>query len=227
MTLALQISGTEDTARPLNMLVSIENELIRYGIAGMLDSLAGVGKVWTCGAGDEALTMLSRHRPDIILCHGTGAVATPVGQAAKLRQVRVLLLLEDLDLALVDETIMLAADGFLLQEKATVGTLQAAVDRLASDELLIPSELARALMRSMRGAAASRRESPISLTPREQDVLGLLAQGCSNKQIARRIGLSEHGVKRHVTNLLAKLNAPNRTLAVAIALRYGLILSGT
>lgn len=225
MTLAIQVSGTEDEARPLTMLVLIENELVRYGVASMLNNLAAVGKVWTCGSGDEALTLMSRHCPDIILCHGTGAAAAPVGRAAKMRQVQILLLLEDLDLALVDETIMLAADGFLLQPEATIEALQAAVDRLARDEVLIPSELARALMRRVRGAATSRREAPICLTPRERDVLGLLAQGCSNKQIARRLAVSEHGVKRHVTNLLAKLNAPNRTLAVAVALRQGLILS--
>lgn len=225
MTLAIQVSSTDDKTHQLGMLVLIENELVRYGIASMLDNLAGIGEVWTCGTGEEALTLLSRHRPDIVLCHGTAAAAASVGQAAKLRQVRILLLLEDLDLASVDETIMLSADGFLMQQEATIDALQAAVDRLASDELLIPSELARALMRRVRGSATSRREPPLCLTPREREVLGLLAQGCSNKQIARRLTLSEHGVKRHVTNLLAKLNAPNRTLAVAVALRQGLILS--
>jgi two-component system nitrate/nitrite response regulator NarL len=225
MTFAYSVSAADDEARRLSMLVLIENELVRYGIASMLDNLAGVGEVWTCGTGDEAQTMMARHRPDIILCHGTGAAAASVGQAAKMRQVRVLLLLEDLELALVEETVLLAADGFLMQQEATVEALQAAIDRLALDELLLPSELARALMRRVRGAATSRREPPICLTPREREVLNLLAQGCSNKQIARRLALSEHGVKRHVTNLLAKLNAPNRTLAVAVALRKGLILS--
>ena len=225
MTLAISLPAAEREARLLSMLVLIENELVRYGIASMLNNLPGVGQVWTCGTGDEALTLMARHSPDIVLCHGTGAAAAPVGQAAKMRQVRILLLLEDLDLALVDETVMLAADGFLMQQEATIEALQAAVERLALDELLIPSELARALMARVRGAATSRRQPPICLTPRERDVLGLLAQGCSNKQIARRLALSEHGVKRHVTNLLAKLNAPNRTLAVAVALRQGLILS--
>jgi DNA-binding CsgD family transcriptional regulator len=67
------------------------------------------------------------------------------------------------------------------------------------------------------------RARPVSLTIREHDVLALLAHGLSNKQIARRLMISEHGVKRHVTNLLAKLNSPNRTFAVATALQAGLI----
>src|SRR5437868_6258491 len=65
---------------------------------------------------------------------------------------------------------------------------------------------------------SGRRDVEIRLTPREHEVLSLLTEGLGNKQIARAIGISEHGVKRHVTNLLAKLNCPNHTLAVARAL---------
>ena len=56
-----------------------------------------------------------------------------------------------------------------------------------------------------------------------RQALVLLAKGMSNKQIARRLNISEHGAKRHVANVLAKLNCPNRTLAVALALRHGLV----
>jgi DNA-binding NarL/FixJ family response regulator len=61
------------------------------------------------------------------------------------------------------------------------------------------------------------------LTPREQAALALLVQGLSNKQIARRLTISEHGAKRHVANLLAKLNCPNRTMAAVVAVREGLL----
>lgn len=61
------------------------------------------------------------------------------------------------------------------------------------------------------------------LTPRERQALKLLADGLSNKQIARRLGISEHGAKRHVGNVLAKLNCPNRTVAVTVALNHGLL----
>ncbi|MCI4066752.1 LuxR C-terminal-related transcriptional regulator [Micromonospora sp. R77] len=61
------------------------------------------------------------------------------------------------------------------------------------------------------------------LTPRERQALKLLAEGLSNKQIARRLGISEHGAKRHVGNVLAKLNCPNRTVAVTVALNHGLL----
>lgn len=63
----------------------------------------------------------------------------------------------------------------------------------------------------------------MSLTGREDEVVRLLAQGLSNKQIARRLGISSHGVKRIVASLLLKLGAPNRTAAVVTALQTGLI----
>jgi two-component system nitrate/nitrite response regulator NarL len=222
MTLDSQVyPGLEQSIHQLTMLVVMKNELVRHGIASMLSSVATVGEVWTCAGEQEALAMVSTHRPDVILCHGTGPAALPLLRAATTHSARLLLLLEDLDLAAIDEPIMLGAHGFLLQDDATVEVLQAAMDRLVAGDMLLPSELARALMTRVAGAA--RATSTICLTSREREVLGLLAQGMSNKQIARRMDISEHGVKRHVTNLLAKLNAPNRTLAVAVALQDGLI----
>lgn len=72
------------------------------------------------------------------------------------------------------------------------------------------------------GARSMDAPAEIRMTPREQEVLALMVEGLSNKQIARRLTISEHGAKRHVANILAKLNSPNRTKAVAKALQYGL-----
>jgi DNA-binding NarL/FixJ family response regulator len=216
--------GLEQSIQQLTTLVVIKNDLVRHGIASMLGAVATVGDVCTCAGEDEAIAMLATHRPDVVLCHGTGPAALPLMQAVITHSAQMVLLLEDLDLAAIDETIMLNAHGFLMQDDATVEVLQAAMDRLAVGGMLLPSELARALM--ARVAGASRLAPPICLTSREREVLGLLAQGLSNKQIARRMDISEHGVKRHVTNLLAKLNAPNRTLAVAVAIQDGLIPQG-
>jgi DNA-binding NarL/FixJ family response regulator len=66
-------------------------------------------------------------------------------------------------------------------------------------------------------------EPPVNLTPRELDTLRAVAQGLTNREISRQMGISEHGVKRHVANVLAKLHANNRTMAVTTAIRRGLL----
>jgi DNA-binding CsgD family transcriptional regulator len=84
----------------------------------------------------------------------------------------------------------------------------------------MPAALARALLA---GGVGGRRREPTALTPREQETVALLAEGLSNRQIGRRLGLSEHGAKRLVANVMIKLDATNRTAAVAEAMSRGLI----
>jgi DNA-binding NarL/FixJ family response regulator len=117
----------------------------------------------------------------------------------------------------------LPIDGFLLADELTEPALRDALVSLAKGEMSMPGKLARRLLSEIRKLERAERERPFLLTPREQQALVLLADGMSNKQIARRLGISEHGAKRHVANVLAKLNCPNRTLAVALAIRYGLL----
>jgi DNA-binding NarL/FixJ family response regulator len=97
----------------------------------------------------------------------------------------------------------------------------AAVERLR--ELGADAEAARA--RSILEALApeAARPSPPEVTPRERDVLRLLAEGLTNRQIAERLVVSEHTVHRHVTNILRKLGLPSRTAAAAHAVRSGLL----
>nr|WP_237526934.1 MULTISPECIES: LuxR C-terminal-related transcriptional regulator [unclassified Streptomyces] len=87
----------------------------------------------------------------------------------------------------------------------------------------MPTSVTRALLRRVREPEQQRRRRVGNLTGRENEVLPLLAEGLSNKQIARRLGISSHGVKRIVASLLLKLGAPNRTAAVVTAIQNGLI----
>jgi two-component system, NarL family, nitrate/nitrite response regulator NarL len=213
----------EAFANPVRLLVVIANELVRYGVASMLRSIPGIGRVYSCGSAEEASVLLPECRPDVVLCQGSGRAALCLTPPADLHGARILLLLEDLDLEEVDESVMLAAHGFVIQGEATVESLRDAVERLTLGEMSMPAQLARVLMTRTRGEPSPRGGLNVVLTTRERQILSQLAQGLSNKQIARRLAISEHGVKRHVTNLLAKLHSPNRTLAVALALREGLI----
>ncbi|HTZ45125.1 MAG TPA: response regulator transcription factor [Jatrophihabitans sp.] len=227
MTVEIHVDpGLERSIHQRTILVAIENDLVRHGLASMCGHIDAVGDVWTCQHEEQALSLLSSHRPDIVLCQGTAPAALALVQAAARYKAQALILLDDLDLGGLDETVLDVADGFLLRDQVSVELLETAVSRLADDQLVLPNELARALMCRARTAPAARSVPQICLTGREREVLDLLSQGLSNKQIARRLSISEHGVKRHVTNLLAKLNAPNRTLAVAVALQQGLLACG-
>ena len=111
-----------------------------------------------------------------------------------------------------------AVDGF---ERAQA-PYEAAETRLALAELLDPRAAARERAAAERTLQRLGTAPPLDLTPREREVLALLTEGLSNRQVAERLVVSEHTVHRHVTNILRKLGAPTRAAAAALAARHGL-----
>jgi DNA-binding NarL/FixJ family response regulator len=114
----------------------------------------------------------------------------------------------------------------ILPHEASAEEILAAVDAAAAGLVTLPSELVGALipadLRPTPQLAAATSHQP--LTPREREVLGMLAEGLGNKIVAARLGISEHTVKTHVASILAKLDAGTRAEAVAIGARLGLIM---
>ncbi|NUV72490.1 hypothetical protein C6W96_14470 [Streptomyces sp. CS149] len=120
----------------------------------------------------------------------------------------------------------LCGQGYLDRQDLDTATLSTAITDVLAGRLYVSATLARTLLgRAGRSRAGSPEIRGTHLTPRELQVLRLLAQGLSNKQVARRLTISEHGVKRLVSNILAKLNCPNRTMAVVRAMQEGLLVS--
>jgi two-component system, NarL family, response regulator DegU len=111
------------------------------------------------------------------------------------------------------------ARGFLLKDMPADDLLQI-IRRVYDGEVFIQPEIASRMLRALICPAAAPLEP---LTERERDVLVLLAQGYANREIADRLVISEGTVKNHVSNILGKLQAENRTQAVAIARRHGLV----
>ena len=114
----------------------------------------------------------------------------------------------------------------ILPHDSTAEEILAAVDAAAAGLVTLPVELASALipaeLRPTPQLATAMSNQP--LTPRELEILGMLAEGLGNKIVAARLGISEHTVKTHVASILAKLDAGTRAEAVAIGLRLGLIM---
>lgn len=137
---------------------------------------------------------------------------------------QVLVLVDAPDAAQLSRLASLPSSGFLATRELRTDTLRTALRRLANAEVTVSPDFVRTLLAIASDGAGALVGSQVGIrmTAREQEVLDLLVEGLSNKQIARRLDISEHGAKRHVANILAKLNSPNRTLAVVNALRYGL-----
>jgi DNA-binding NarL/FixJ family response regulator len=115
----------------------------------------------------------------------------------------------------------------VLPSDATPDEIIAALEAAAVGLVTLPAELATELASGLRATTAVPKQPGTAtqpLTPREVEVLGMLAEGLANKNIAVRLGISEHTVKTHVASILMKLDAFSRAEAVAIGARQGLIL---
>jgi two-component system nitrate/nitrite response regulator NarL len=212
-------------APPLTVVVVIPNELARYGIASMLRSVPCVGRVHVSADLAQVEQLVDSVGVDVLVLGAIGDLG-PDAHAflakASTLGLKVLAVMSRGEAEQAAVAGNFIADGYLLDSELTTDSLDDALRRLRRGDAPIPTVLMRQLITWVR---ADRRQ-PVgrpALTPRELETLALLAEGLSNKQIARQLHISEHGAKRHVANVLAKLNCPNRTLAVAQAMRIGLL----
>jgi DNA-binding NarL/FixJ family response regulator len=157
--------------------------------------------------------------PDVVLLSGARhRLWRLVGGADEQPSLRLLLVVERQE---ADGIAQLSADGYLVRQDLSADGLRRALHQLAADELAIPRELGRTLIRQAAVSVAPKRRA--TLTVRENEALLLLVSGLSNKQIGRRMRISEHGAKRLVSSILNKLDATNRTSAVVTAIKTGLV----
>ena len=182
-------------------------------VVGTASSCAGAEEDW-----EELDVLLIRDSSE-----STHELFDSLEDSGLLRQPPVLLLLEQATQNKVNRAIQLGIRGVLPADVAAVQLISAVVAVAKGLVVLQPGELALAAAstRTRNGAAAELFEP---LTPREKEVLQMLASGLGNKQIAAYLKISEHTAKFHVASILSKLGASSRTEAVSMGLRRGLIL---
>lgn len=149
-----------------------------------------------------------------------------LAESAVRSQAKILALLRDYgspESVLVEQAVELPADGYVLESGLTAASLGDTLVRLHQGQAPMPNMLARGLLIRLRAKEPKPAPRPFMLTARELQVMSLLVEGLSNKQIATRLGVSEHGTKRHVAGVLAKLNCTSRTGAVALVLQQGIV----
>lgn len=208
-----------------SVVVVAANEVHRHGLRAMLSVLPSIAKcramappMLVAADSQEVFDTLILSCADISREH-----AVSLAVRAQSLGANVLLLFDGNQEESLEIAATIPSNGFLTLQDLTAETLEKALTGVRNGEMPMSGGLANHLLSSVRRNAAANRGRNPYLTQREQQALGLLAEGLSNKQIARRLGISQHGVKRLVANVLAKLNCPNRTLAVAVALRDGLV----
>lgn len=219
--------------RDIGLLICEDQVLMRDSLRVVLDLEPGLRVVGLAGDGIEAVEQAALAHPDVILMdikmprlngvEATAAITTRMPGA------RVIILTTFDSDDYVFEAIKAGAMGYLLKDVPT-GELVATIKRVAAGETFIQPTVATKLLMeySHRGRLGSDKAftpAPIDedLSEREKDVLKLLARGASNREIADTLTLAEGTVKNHVSSILLKLHAANRTHAATLARERGLI----
>jgi DNA-binding NarL/FixJ family response regulator len=213
----------EDTVR---VLIAEDHPLFREGMRGRLDRVADVAVVGEAASGDEAVELAQKLEPDVILMDIkmpglNGIEATREIQRAN-PQIGILVLTMFEDDDSVFAAMRAGAKGYLLKDSGGEGVVHA-IRAVASGEAVFGPGVAERIIGffSAPRTAAPQRAFP-ELTEREEEVLSLVAQGKSNREIARQLFVSLKTVRNHVSNILLKLQVADRAQAVIRARDAGM-----
>jgi DNA-binding NarL/FixJ family response regulator len=215
----------------IRTLVADDQQVVREGFAALLGTQDDMTVVASAADGAEAVILSAEHRPDVVLMDVRmpvmdGIEATRQIAAATENGPRILILTTfDLD-DYVYDALQAGASGFLLKDVPAESLFDAVRVIAGGEALLAPTitrrliaEFARLRPRQVRPQALS------ELTPRETEILGLVAEGLSNREIAERLVLSDETVKTHVSHVLRKLGLRDRAQAVVVAYETGLVVA--
>ncbi|HKS98447.1 MAG TPA: response regulator transcription factor [Rugosimonospora sp.] len=205
----------------IRLLIADDHPMVRKGLSALLGLDHDIWPVGEAADGREAVELAHRLRPDLVLMDllmpGVDGMAATATIRRELPDVQVLILTGYLDDHLVLGALHAGAVGYLLKD-ADAEELHRAVRAAAAGKVQLSPAVAARLVRD----ADVPRGVP-RLTPREEQVLTLLARGRDNRQIARELNIGPQTVKTHVSSILSKLNAQSRTQAALYAMRVGLV----
>lgn len=219
---------TQDLAPPTTIGVVLvdDHAIVRQGLRAILEREDDVCVVGEAASAAEAMAVVDRHRPQIVLLdlklsagsdtEGLRLCSSLVGAHPDLG---VLVLTTFLDDRLVLEAIHCGARGYVVKDVDTSALIRAIRD-ISTGQSAFDARSAAAMVRGLNGASAP---APDQLTPREMEVLQMLATGLSNRDIGRQLFISETTAKFHVGNILRKFNVGRRAEAVYTASKRGLI----
>jgi len=207
---------------PIRVMIVDDHPMVRDGLKVGLTALPDLEFVGEADNGAEAINLCAQVQPDVILMDimmpgVDGAVATQTIRR-RFRTVQVIALTSFEDPALVQRAIQAGAIGYILKN-VTMDKLAEAIRAAYAGRPTIAPEATQALLQTAGHAPPPGHD----LTERERETLAMLVKGLTNQEIASRLSISESTTRFHVSNVLSKLNAGNRTEAVRLALEYKLV----
>ncbi|MFJ9787783.1 response regulator [Amycolatopsis sp. NPDC101161] len=212
---------------PVRVLLVDDQALFREALATLLATHDGIDVVGEAGNGEEALSQIDAVEPDVVLMDLRMPVLDGVGATRRLRgdhpDVQVIALTTFDDDEDVFAALRAGAVGYLLKDVSSARLIEAVLAAARGESVLQPSVAAKVVARFAELPEPRPQPLVAPLSERELDVLRLLADGRSNREIAAKLFLAEGTVKNHVTNLLGKLGARDRTQAALRARDLGLL----
>ncbi|WP_207455119.1 response regulator [Herbiconiux sp. SYSU D00978] len=214
----------------IRVLLVDDQDLVRAGFRVILESEPGIVVVGEARDGEQAVTRAAELRPDIVCMDVQmpgvdGLTATRQIMATDDPPAVLVLTTFDRDDYLFD-ALEAGASGFVLKNASPEQLVEAVQVVARGDALLSPDVTRRVIERSARPRAVTPSAAADDLTEREREVLGLVARGMSNAEIARELYLGEATVKSHVSKVLLKLGLRDRIQAVVFAYEHGLVVPG-
>jgi DNA-binding NarL/FixJ family response regulator len=214
-------------AAVIRVLLADDQRVVREGLGTLLGLLDGIELVGTAADGEEAIALAAAHDPDVVLmdlrmprCDGIEAIRRLAERGDRPRAIALTTYADD---ASVLGALRAGARGYLTKD-AGAEQIRAAVEAVARGEAALDPAVQHHVVAALAGdaSATASRELPDGLTPREAEVLELIAAGLSNAEIAERLVVSAATVKSHVNHLFAKAGVRDRAQAVTYAYRHGL-----
>lgn len=208
----------QSDAPPIRVIVVDDHHMVRKGLTTVLCHFEDIELVGEGSDGQQAIQLCRETRPDVLLIDlimpGMDGLTALRNIHIQQPEIQIIALTSFQDPHLIRSSFEAGAASFLLKE-ASVDDLIATIRAVAHGQPAISMDIAQVLMRSGDGSADEE-----VLTDRERDVLALMAEGLTNRQIAERLAISPYTVNAHASNIFAKLNVSSRTEAAAWAIKH-------
>lgn len=214
----------------IRLIIVDDHAMVRQGLKHMLGMEEDFEIIGEAEHGDEVIEKVLTLKPDVVLMDinlpGKNGIELTGELRRRMPAIKILALTADGDQYHLSQMIKAGASGYILKDAASE-TLYEAIKTVARGDAYLPPHLLSVVLNEFRRTAVVEKKmvppEELKLTPREIEIIGYIAHGENNKEIAKKLFISEKTVKNHVSNILRKMNLEDRTQVAVYAYQKGLI----